>query len=212
MSRFQLCIMLLVWGTAINAYASGDASWKELTFFHYKPVMFEISNQHIDIHSDAASSMLYRVISIDESASQYLHWSWRVDASSVTPTPLDIAPGDDRLVGLYIFFSKTPDTHDISELKDGNYIAYIWGGSHAVGSVVSSPDKKGRLMIVRAPDEKKKVWHHQSFEYRADFKKLFGYAGYPAFIAMNADTDDTKAATVAAVRNFIFSENPWMNH
>lgn len=208
MSHAKLFLTLLGLFIAGNAYAGSEFSWKELTFLRYKPVAFNVSNQQIDIVSESASSLLYRAISEDEQKKPRVGWSWRVDSSGIKPTPLDVFPGDDRLIGIYIFFSKTPGQHDIIQSEDGNYIAYIWGSSHHVGEVVNSPDKEGRLFIVRSHDERKQAWFDESFDYQKDFEKAFGYKGYPSFIAIGADTDDAKSKTLAAVRNITFSEVP----
>lgn len=207
MSHAKLFLTLLGLFIGADAYAA-DSAWKELTFLRYKPVGFSVLEKQIDIVSESASSLLYRAVSEEEQKKPRVGWSWRVNSSNVKPTPLDVFPGDDRLIGIYIFFSKTPGQHDVIQSEDGNYIAYIWGSSHHVGEVVNSPDKEGRLFIVRSHDARKQAWFDESFDYQKDFEKEFGYKGYPSFIAIGADTDDAKAKTVAMVRNIIFSDAP----
>lgn len=207
MSHAKLFFTLLGLLVGTNAYA-GQSAWKELTFLRYKPVGFSVEGNQINIESQSASSLLYRPISEAEQTKPRVNWFWRVDASSIKPTPLDVFPGDDRLIGIYIFFSKTPGQHEIIQPEDGNYIAYIWGSSHHVGDVVDSPDKEGRLFIVRAHDAHRQTWVSESFDYQKDFEKEFGYKGYPSFIAIGADTDDAKSKTMAAVKNITFSEVP----
>ena len=139
MPRTKLLFTLLGLLVGTNAYAGQDV-WKELTFLRYKPVGFNVSGDQITIKSESASSLLYRPITETEQAKTRVSWFWRVDASGIKPTPLDVFPGDDRLIGIYIFFSKTPGQHEIIQPEHGNYIAYIWGSSHTVGEVVNSPD------------------------------------------------------------------------
>lgn len=204
-ARLLFALLSLLVGA--NAYAGQDA-WKELTFLRYKPVGFSVAGNQITIDSRSASSLLYRPISETEQTKPLVSWLWRIDASGIKPTPLDIFPGDDRLIGVYIFFSKTLGQHDIIQPEDGNYIAYIWGSSHQVGEVVNSPDKEGRLFIVRAHDASRHAWVSESFDYQKDFEREFGYKGYPSFIAIGADTDDAKSQTIAAIKDITFSEAP----
>ncbi|MEQ1789121.1 MAG: DUF3047 domain-containing protein [Rickettsiales bacterium] len=201
---FVLSLLLL----AGSAYA-GDASvWKDFTFPRYKPIEFKVSGEQIDINSKAASSMLYRAISVEEQKKPRIKWAWLVESSDVKATPLDIAHGDDRTIGVYIFFSKTPVVGEASLSTAGNYIAYIWGSSHKVGEVITSPDKQGRMIIVRAYKEKKQKWFSETMDYKKDFEKAFAYKGYPSFVAISADTDDSNATTIAAVKNIVFSDAP----
>jgi len=201
---FVLSLLLL----AGSAYA-GDASvWKDFTFPRYKPIEFKVSGEQIDINSKAASSMLYRAISVEEQKKPRIKWAWLVDSSDVKATLLDVSHGDDRTIGLYIFFSKTPVVGEASLSTAGNYIAYIWGSSHKVGQVITSPDKQGRMIIVRAYNEKKQKWFNETMDYQKDFEKAFGYKGYPTLIAISADTDDSNSTTIASVKNILFSDVP----
>ncbi len=205
LNKFIVLLLLLVAG---GAYASDASVWKNFTFLRYKPIEFKVSGEQIDINSKAASSMLYRAILVDEQKKPRIKWGWRVDSSDVRATPLDIAHGDDRTIGLYIFFSKIPVVDEASLSTAGNYIAYIWGSSHKVGEVITSPDKQGRMIIVRPYNEKKQKWFNENMDYQKDFEKAFGYKGYPTLIAISADTDDSSAVTIAAVENIMFSDAP----
>lgn len=202
--RFFLSILLL----AGSAYAGDASAWKDFTFLRYKPIEFKVSGEKIDINSKAASSMLYRAISVEEQKKPRIKWAWRVESSNVKATLLDIAHGDDRTIGVYIFFSKTPVVGEASLSTAGNYIAYIWGSSHKVGEAITRPDKQGRMIIVRPYNEKKQKWFYETMDYKKDFEKAFGYKGYPSFVAISADTDDSNATTIAKVKNITFSSAP----
>lgn len=187
------------------AWASEPVQWQELSFFRYKPTQFKVSDNQINIISESASSILYRPISENEKARSNLIWSWKVNESNVRPTPLNITSGDDRILGVYVFFTKEPVKEiNKSLLGKGNYIAYIWGSSHNLADIIKSKDSKGRFIIVRPHNEKNNIWYNENFDYKKDFQKAFGYTGYPAFIAIAADTDDTKAKTIAFIKKLGF--------
>lgn len=201
--NFLLIVFTLMFFSV--AQAEDFPKWQELNFLRYKSTKFTISDDKIEILSESASSMLYRPLSDNEKNDSNLSWSWKVDASSVLPTPLNITPGDDRILGIYVFFTKEPVTKINNKLlRKGNYIAYIWGSSHNVNDIIKSKDSRGRFMIVRSHNEKNNIWYKESFDYKKDFQKAFGYAGYPAFMAIAADTDDTKARTTAFIKDIIF--------
>jgi hypothetical protein len=205
LNKIFILSLLLVAG---SAYAGDASAWKDFTFLRYEPIEFKVSGEQIDINSKAASSMLYRAISVEEQKKSRIKWAWLVESSDVKATRLDIAHGDDRTIGVYIFFSKTPVVGESSLSTAGNYIAYIWGSSHKVGEVITSPDKQGRMIIVRAYKEKKQKWFSETMDYKKDFEKAFGYKGYPTLIAISADTDDSNATTIAKVKNIVFSDVP----
>jgi len=187
------------------AQAAGLPEWKKLNFLRYKPTHFTVSGNQVTILSESASSMLYRPLSDNEKSGSNLGWLWKVDESSVLPTPLNITPGDDRILGIYVFFTKEPVTKiNKALLSKGNYIAYIWGSDHKISDTISSKDSRGRFIITRSHNEKKNIWYSESFDYKKYFQKAFGYAGYPAFIGIAADTDDSNAKTIAFIKDIKF--------
>lgn len=198
-------LVIIVLSFSSLAGASDIAEWQKLNFLRYKPTQFTVSHDQIEIFSESASSMLYRTLSDNESGVNNLRWSWKVDESSVLPTPLDISPGDDRILGIYVFFTKEPVKKlNKALLNKGNYIAYIWGSSNNVNDIIKSKDSRGRFIIVRPHNETHDIWYNESFDYKKDFQKAFGYAGYPAFIGIAADTDDSKEKTVAFIKDINF--------
>jgi len=201
--RILSIIIIIAFCTATQAAELPE--WQKLNFLRYKPTQFIASDDQIEIVSESASSMLYRPLSDNEKVDNNLSWSWKVNESSVLPTPLDVSPGDDRILGVYIFFTREPVTNiDKALLSKGNYIAYIWGSSHNVDDTIKSKDSRGRFIIVRPHNEKHNIWYNESFDYKKDFQKAFGYEGYPAFIAIAADTDDSNAKTIAFIKDIKF--------
>jgi len=121
------------------------------------------------------------------------------------PTPLDISPGDDRIVGIYLFFTKRPVAEVTDKmLRNGNYIGYIWGSKHTAEKIIKSSDGKGRFFIIRPYETEHAKWHDEQLNFRKDFLKAFGYKGYPAFIGIAADTDDSNAKTIAFIKDIKF--------
>lgn len=207
--RSSLLVMALaLCCIATPATAARLGEWEKLTFLRYNAVKFTVDGPIVTLDSRDASSLLYRPITEVDRTKKYLHWSWQVEATTVTPTRLDIAPGDDRMLGVYVFFTKKPMAADASLPSDGNYLAYVWGGNHPIGSVIASPDGRGKMKVIRAPNAPQKTWLPQAVSYQRDFQAAFGYMGYPAFIAIAGDSDDTHGATRAMVKDIRFTEMP----
>lgn len=206
--RIGLIGGLVVLSLAAAAVAATPGAWEKLTFLRYKAVTFRVTGPSVAVDSRDASSLLYRPIAEADRSKKFLRWSWRVEASSVTPTRLDVAPGDDRMLGMYVFFTKKPMAAEADLPTDGNYLAYVWGSVHPVGTVLNSPDGRGKIKVIRAPEAPQKTWLQQTVPYQHDFAAAFGYTGYPAFIAIASDSDDTDATTIAAVKNLIFTDAP----
>jgi hypothetical protein len=116
--------------------------------------------------------------------------------------------GDDRLLGIYVFFTREDEGDDADLDGNGNYLAYVWGGKTKVGSVFASADKKGKTIVIRAHSAAQKIWAKAEASYISDFRREFGYNGYPAFVAISADSDDSHGQTIAAIKNIEFSNQP----
>jgi hypothetical protein len=198
-------LLILLCFLSFIAKAYEPPNWKELNFLRYKKAEYTVLDNKIEILSKSASSMIYRQLSDNEKSRNNLAWAWKVDESGVLPTPLNISPGDDRILGVYVFFTKKLTKKTETSLpRNGNYIAYVWGSSHKVGDIIKSKDSKGRYIIVRPHNQKQGIWLSESYDYKNDFQKAFGFTAYPAFIGIAADTDDSEAKTVASIKDIKF--------
>ena len=125
-----LCSASLAFATP--AVASGASAWESFEFMRYKPVEYSGDDVRIDLRSESASSLYYRKLSLAEREAETLNWSWKIEQSNVAPTPMDLKKGDDRLLGLYVFFTNKPYRGN-SIPRDGKFLSYVWGSSHPEG-------------------------------------------------------------------------------
>ena len=188
---------------AAPAVASEASAWEAFEFMRYNPVEYSGDDARIDLLSESASSLYYRKLSLAEREAETLNWSWKIEQSNVAPTPMDLKKGDDRLLGLYVFFTNKPYSGN-SIPRDGKFLSYVWGSSHPEGSLVENHNKQGKFIVTRKHNAPRDTWYAQTKSFKADFKKAFGFDAHPAFIAVIADTDDTKATTKASLKAISF--------
>ena len=185
------------------AYASGAGAWDTFEFRSYDPIEYSGDDERMDIRSEEASSLYYRQLSTAEREAEMLEWSWKVDQSNVTPTRMDVKKGDDRLLALYVFFTEKPYSGS-SIPRNGKFLAYVWGSSHAEGDIVDIHNERGKFVVLREHATPHGTWYKEAQPFKSDFKKAFGFDAHPAFIAVIADTDDTGALTKASIQSIRF--------
>jgi hypothetical protein len=196
-----------------HAHALGvqpfDRGWQALTFRRIPATQYTLNGARLGIVAEQSSSMIYRSVSPSAQGATAARWSWSV-AESVPPTDLATRGGDDRNISVYFVFMDaasaarlSPDTSLTRLLanRSARILIYVWGGSHAPGSVIPSPYTRGRgfSVIRRAAGTGS---HAESVDLQADHARAFG-ARYEALVglAISSDSDDTGTVVRAELRD-----------
>ena len=173
----------------------------------------------VEVESRSSVSLLYRAVAPDLARTPCLAWRWRVDRA-MPPTDLSRKGGDDRPVALYVSFPYVAAEASFAqklqrvlvellhgEDAPGQLLVYVWGGTAAAGSVLSSPylGKSGALIVLRAGEAPLGEWLPERIDLGRDYARVFGRAARtPSQLAIGADSDDTETASLAQVADIRF--------
>lgn len=206
------------------------AGWQEITFdglnanhFTLAQTADELAGQTVRLRSENSVSVAYfpfETAEIDLDKTPILRFEWRRFGDAVS-TDLSKKGGDDRILSIYFAFAYDPKHASLKEKlsrplleatkgKDtpARLITYLWGGKPDTDDWFENPytGKAGYSKILSRPSQPEGVWLSHSVNLRDDFKALFGYAPSPLlYVAISADTDDSKATLMAEIRGISFA-------
>ena len=217
------------------AFASIDsqmkaAGWQEITFDSLNANHFTLvqpastlSEQEVRLTSDDSVSVAYFPFDkgvINLAKTPYLAFEWKRYGDAVS-TDLSKKGDDDRILSVYLAFAYQPERASLKEklgrpfleAKQGKdaparLLTYLWGGRPATDDWFENPytGKAGYMKILSRPDEPEGVWLSHKVNVAADFEARFGYPPPRLlYIAVSADTDDTKSSLTAHLRALRFS-------
>jgi len=216
--------------------ALSDTGWQEIEFDDKQPNHFSLvlgdnalspslSEQHIKLVSNNSVSVAYypfksQPVHLD--ATPYLNFSWQYSGDKMD-TDISKKGGDDRQLSVYIAFAYQPKQASFKERlsrpliegihgKDtpGRVISYLWAGQPQANQWIENPytGKAGFMKIISDLSAPQKQWIDHKVNVRQDFEQLFGFApGKLLYIAISADTDDTRSQLTAEVKNIHFSSD-----
>lgn len=205
-----------------------DEGWRVLEVPGKTPTRFTVSESG-QIKATARDSVgfLYRKVAPDGGcepsvgAAMRLAWRWRVDR---TPPPTDQgAKGmDDRPLAVHVWFAGEDGSKGQWSLLDrigawmlnhplpGKALTYVWGGTGQRGDRLPNPylESTGHIIILRPGDSAIGRWFRESVDIAADYERAFGHPpSRPAFVAISADTDDTRGMSIGVVSDIAFAGN-----
>ena len=201
---------------ASPAAASG---WQELTLPGKSANRYVLADGGvIRVASSDSASFLYRPLTDDERREPILNWRWKVDASGPA-TDLSRAGADDRPLAVHVWFRDRADEGLWTRLRratlttlgypvPGHVLTYVWGGTEAAGTVLANPylDGTGVLIVLRPGSTALGTWYRERVDIAADYRRAFGVSPRdPAFVAISADSDDTKSRSAGTVADLAFS-------
>ena len=203
-----------------------QAGWSEFTFDDKLANRFvRPAGQPdvIQIDTDNSVSIAYLPFTarqVNLKRTPYLTFSWRRLGPAVD-TDLTQKGGDDRTLAVYVAFPYQPERASLKERllrpfveasegadAPGRVLTYLWGGGQRRGRWFENPytGSAGWMQILQLPSDPEQVWFSHQIDIRADFKDRFGYPPpNPSYIAVAADSDDTKAMFSAQVKTLGFS-------
>ncbi len=186
-----------------------DRGWQALTFRRIPATQYTLGGARLGIVAEQSSSVIYRSVAPAAQGATAARWGWSV-SESVPPTDLSRRGGDDRNISVYFVFMDAasaarvaPDTSltRLMSNRSARILIYVWGGSHAPGSVIDSPYTRGRgvSVIRRAAGTGS---HTETVDLQADHARAFG-ARYEALVglAVSSDSDDTGSVVRAELRD-----------
>lgn len=197
-----------------------ELGWTEMLFNDRSANRFTANESGgIDVASEGSASLLRMPVSIDIKTRPILNWRWCL-TEAAPATPLSIKGADDRSLAIYIAFPFVPEEATTFERiarkivearagKDapGRVLMYVWGGEQARGTVVASPylGTSGKMTILRPAKTPSHQWFQESINIADDYQKFFGTPPpNPLYIAISADTDDTKSTSRGVVLDLKF--------
>lgn len=202
------------------AQATLPAGWRAVSFPFLRANAFaEIDHGFIQVDGKRSSSLLYRTISIDLGQTPKLNWRWRVD-SGPPATDLAVRGNDDRALAVIVGFPYDPAQASASERGQhramkfllgrdapGRSIHYVWGSGLQRGAVIRPPKTDAhRFVVLRSASEPTGVWHPESVDVAADYRRIFGEKAPRAVqLAISSDGDDTRSTVRAAIGGFTWS-------
>lgn len=202
------------------AQAVVPAGWKAVGFPFIRSNAFaELDRGIIQVDGKRASSILYRTISIDLAQTPRLNWKWRVD-SGPPATDLSVRGNDDRALAVIVGFPFDPAKATATERSQhramrfllgrdapGRSLHYVWGSGLQRGAVIRPPKTDAhRFIVLRSASEPTGVWHPESVDVAADYRRVFGEPAPRAVqLAVSSDGDDTKSVVHAAIGSFAWS-------
>lgn len=203
-----------------------QAGWSEFTFEDKQAKQFlRPAGQPdiIQIDTDNSVSIAYLPFSsppVNLKRTPYLTFSWQRLGPAVD-TGLTKKGGDDRTLAVYVAFPYQPERASFKERllrpfveasegdeAPGRVLTYLWGGGQRRGGWFENPytGSAGWMQIVQLPTDPEQVWFSHRIDVRTDFMNRFGYPPpNPSYIAIAADSDDTKVKFSAQVRSLGFS-------
>lgn len=230
-STFLVCLAAGLLGHSAGARAELDqaliqAGWSEFTFDDKHANRFARPAGQpdvIQIDTDNSVSIAYLPFTarpVNLKRTPYLTFSWRRLGPGVD-TDLTKKGGDDRTLAVYVAFPYQPKRASLKERllrpfveasegadAPGRVLTYLWGGGKQRGRWFENPytGSAGWMQILQLPSDPEQVWFSHQIDVRADFKDRFGYpAPNPSYIAIAADSDDTRTMFSAQVKTLGFS-------
>jgi len=202
------------------------AGWSEFTFDEKRAnrfIQLADTPDVIQIDTDNSVSIAYLPFSgqpVNLNRTPYLSFSWRRLGPAVD-TDLTRKGGDDRTLAVYVAFPYQPERASFKERllrpfveasegasAPGRVLTYLWGGGARRGTWFENPytGKAGWMQILQLPSDEAEVWFTHQLDIRADFIDRFGYPlPNPSYIAIAADSDDTKGMFSAQVKALGFT-------
>ncbi len=183
-----------------------DSNWIEHDFQRKESNDYEMSGSQLFVTSNGTASLIFRAVPKSEWNARSAKWSWSV-SQSVIATDLTQKGADDRNLAIYFIFTNTATAESLTAIsanlllknKKSRVLGYVWGGSHARGTVLPSPYDTQRLkMIIRQAAGTGEAG--ENVDLVADFKKVFGESpDVLVGIGVFADSDATDGNIAAVV-------------
>jgi hypothetical protein len=194
--------------------------WRELSIPDKAENHFGLGQDGaIEVVSKDSASTLYKPVDVDLTKRPILRWRWRVDQAPPA-TDLSAKGEDDCALAVYVGFPYHPGQASFFELLKrplieawagenvpGRVLRYVFCGRRPRGAMFESPylGANDMVKILRPASSPTGEWFEEQVDIAADYRKAFGeQPENPTQIAIEADTDNTHAASRAEVADLAF--------
>ncbi len=172
--------------------------------------------------SQAASSGLMRVVSLNPRDYPIIQWRWKVE-DLLRRSDLFRKSGDDFSARVFLSFETDPSKAGWREriyvqagrLLYGDYplaegLNYVWASREPKGTMASSPyTERLKTVVIESGSDKLNTWVVEERNFYEDYKKAFGQEPPTLYgVAVMTDTDNTGGEAVAYYGDILFSREP----
>ncbi len=172
--------------------------------------------------SQAASSGLMRVVSLNPRDYPIIQWRWKVE-DLLRRSDIFRKNGDDFSARLFLSFETDPSKAGWREriyiqagrLLYGDYplaegLNYVWASREPEGTMTSSPyTERLKTVVIESGSGKLNTWVVEERNFYEDYKKAFGQEPPALYsVAVMTDTDNTGGTAVAYYGDILFSKEP----
>ena len=185
-------------------------AWKEQRFSIFNSNDYTLNGDTLGIKSKGTVSLLWSFLPQEMWNKKYASWEWTVE-KSVPATDLTQKGGDDRNLALYFIFlpkklAKVVQDNNVRALlknPDVRILMYVWGGTHKLQQIVSSPHlgSRGRSIIKQLSGTGTSL---ERVNMRQDHKRAFSENAQSLVgLAVSSDSDDTRTEVLAKITRLL---------
>jgi hypothetical protein len=205
-------VLLALAGTAgVHAEAVHfTEEWSEQRFSLFSSNDFDPQDRRLDVKSNGTVSIFWTRLTPARWQTRKASWHWQV-RQGVPATDLTLKGGDDRNLALYFVFlprqaaekAKDAGLSDLLDASGARVLMYVWGGRHAVGSILPTPylGERGRTIVRHAAGNGEA---DTAVDLAKDYLAAFGEPVQTLVgLAVSADSDDTATKIDASISNLM---------
>ena len=213
MKAIPLAIAILLASTQSGLGQSKVGAWTRLDMDGKRPATMALTQGGvITIQANNAVSFFYRPLLASE-MTQDLSWRWRVDVMPPA-TALNVTEQDDRPLAIHVVFHVPANSSFLDRLSrrikgmvagplfQGRMITYVFGGTHAAGTLLPNPylPNDAAIIVLRDGRTPLSQWFEERVNPAADYARAFGEAApKPNLVSISSDTDDRGGKAQASI-------------
>lgn len=152
-----------------------------------------IDGEALRVRSESSASAIWRAVDYDGDRSVTLSWRWKIDRTIPENARERERAGDDFPARFFVVFEGTPFQSRFRA------ICYVWASAEPVGTSFINPHVNNvATVVLQSGDGLAGRWIGEERDVVRDFTDLFGRRPSAVTgVAIMADTDNTRTATVA---------------
>jgi hypothetical protein len=181
--------------TLLGRFAEGwrEAWMEQLLADNGNDFRASIDGEALRVRSDNSASAIWRSVDYDGDSSVTLSWRWKIERTIHDNARERERAGDDFPARFFVVFEGTPFE------SRSRAICYVWASTEPVGTSFINPHVNNvATVVLQSGDGLAGRWIGEDRDVVQDFTELYGRR--PAVVtgvAIMADTDNTRTATVA---------------
>ncbi|MBL1419938.1 MAG: DUF3047 domain-containing protein [Alphaproteobacteria bacterium] len=168
--------------------------WVHRTFFNVTPTDYKLvdvdDRRAMHCSTDNSGSILGRDVDIKLSDFSQLKWQWKIEKALNSELDEDSKDGDDHPARFFVMFKSADGSRKVAEIIWSNQ-KYQAGDYKIINGF--------HHLVANGLDENVGVWHEQSVDLEALYKRIGGVGGDPSLglLGFFCDSDNTGGSTSA---------------